>query len=256
MKFEYNLQEPAFTVENINIQNVARPCGYKHSNRNGRMKHGFIYVVKGRLRHDFLESEVGSIEASAGDLVFIPQSCAYYTTYLEEQTEIKEIQFDLSSGTLPSYLSAPCRIELPNAREAVEALFLPSEGTGHPFYYLASLYRLLWQIDDHYARLPAKYKKLQPALAELSQCYDKNAPVSYYAALCDMSEVHFRRLFREFVGASPVDYRNDLRLTNARVRLQSGEYNVSEAAESVGFSNLSFFIRLYKKKYGNTPKKE
>ena len=52
------------------------------------------------------------------------------------------------------------------------------------------------------------------------------------------------------------DYRNDIRLTHARSKLQSGEYNVSEAAFDSGFSNLSFFIRLYKKKYGHTPKNE
>jgi AraC-like DNA-binding protein len=58
------------------------------------------------------------------------------------------------------------------------------------------------------------------------------------------------------MGHSPVDHRNELRLQDARIKLQSGEYTVSEAAESSGFSNLSFFIRLYKKKYGHTPKKE
>ena len=71
-----------------------------------------------------------------------------------------------------------------------------------------------------------------------------------------MSEVNFRRLFREYVGCSPIDYRNELRLRHARNKLQSGEYNVSEAAYESGFSNLSFFIRLYKKQYGHTPKQE
>ena len=71
-----------------------------------------------------------------------------------------------------------------------------------------------------------------------------------------MSEVNFRRTFGEYLGISPVDYRNDLRLTEAQKKLTSGEYNVTEAANSVGFSNLSFFIRLYKKKFGHTPKSE
>ena len=55
---------------------------------------------------------------------------------------------------------------------------------------------------------------------------------------------------------SPIEYRNDIRLTNAKNKLQSGEYNVSEVSESVGFSNLSFFSKLYKRKYGYTPKDE
>ena len=71
-----------------------------------------------------------------------------------------------------------------------------------------------------------------------------------------MSEVNFRRIFSEYIGMSPIEYRNEIRLKNARSMLVSGEYNVTEAAYESGFSNLSFFIRLYKKKYGHTPKKE
>ncbi len=36
-------------------------------------------------------------------------------------------------------------------------------------------------------------------------------------------------------------------LSHQRQKLKSGEYNVSEVAYERGFSNLSFFIRLYKK---------
>ena len=93
-------------------------------------------------------------------------------------------------------------------------------------------------------------------MAELEARLEGNARIEHYAALCGMSESGFRRLFREYCGCSPLEYRNALRLERARTLLQSGDYNVSEAAEKVGFSNLSFFIRSYKKKFGHTPKKE
>ena len=71
-----------------------------------------------------------------------------------------------------------------------------------------------------------------------------------------VSEFHMCRMFKEYTGNSPIEYRNDLLLNSARAKLQSGEYNVTEVAELCGFTNLSFFIRLYKKKFGYTPKKE
>ena len=140
----------------------------------------------------------------------------------------------------------------------INAFFNPVDNRtfAPPFYYLSCFYRLLWQIDESYSKIPVKYKKLQAALSEISERYAENEKIEYYAELCGMSEVNFRRLFREYTGQSPVDYRNELRLNHARIKLQSGEYNVSEAAVTSGFSNLSFFIRLYKKKYGHTPKKE
>ena len=258
MKYRYDLQEPYFRVGGIDILDVSRPNGYKHSFRNGREKHGFVYVVSGQMHYAFHTNEKNDCHACTGELLFIPKSTVYTGIYLGENTEIKIVQFDLVSGKLPDYLSAPVKINLPRAGELIEAFFKPVEERtpNHPFYYLSRLYELLWQIDESESRLPAKYKRLGAALAEITEHWNHNEPVAHYAALCNMSEVNFRRLFKEYTGRSPIDYRNDLRLSSARSKLQSGEYNVTEAAELCGFSNLSFFIRLYKKKYGYTPKRE
>ncbi len=258
MKHEYLLSSPNFTVENINIQNVSRPKNYRHSFRAGRTRHGFIYVISGRMCDVFLAGKEHNICVNAGELIFIPKNTAYIGIYSEDNTEIKIVQFDLASGTLPDYLSEPVKIQLPRAGELMEAFFEPLEShkANHPFYYLSCLYRLLWQVEESSFCIPAKFKKLQTALSEINEHFDKNEAVSYYAELCDMSEVNFRRLFREYVGMSPIDYRNDIRLNAAKSRLQSGEYNVSEVAAFCGFSNLSFFTRLYKKKFGHTPRQE
>jgi len=258
MRYRYDLQDTKFQVGSISILNISRPKDYKHVFRNGRSKHGFVYTVSGRMKDTFHANEKNDIYTDAGEMIFIPKGTVYTGTYLEENTEIKIVQFDLLSGELPSYLSAPVKIALPDVGELLEAFFAPIEKRmpNYSFYYLSCLYALLWQIDQSESKLPAKYKKLQRALSEIAEHWSQNPPVSYYADLCDMSEVHFRRLFKEYTGRSPVDYRNDLRLMGAKNKLQSGEYNVSEVAELCGFSNLSFFIRSYKKKYGHTPKKE
>jgi len=257
MRYEHHLNAPAFTVENITILHVSREKDFKHAYRSGRPQHGFIYAVHGVLQCTFAD-EKKTVFLNEGDLLFVPQGCAYSAVYLEDKTELKIIQFDLTSGTLPAYLAAPQKIELSHVGDRIDAFFSPTKGTApqHPFYTLSCLYDLLWRIDETYKELPTKYKRLRPALEEIDAHYTQNASVADYAALCGMSEVAFRRLFREFTGAAPVNYRNDIRLQNAKLLIASGEYNVSEAAAAVGFSNLSFFIRLYKKKYGYTPKKE
>ncbi len=258
MKYQYDLQETNFTVKNIDIQIVSRPKGYKVSFRDGRSKHGFIYTVCGRMRDSFHTGEIKNIYVNAGELIFIPKGSVYTGEYLEDGTTIKIVQFDLESGTLPEYLSTPTKIEIPNAGDLIEAFFTPTSSRfmNHPFYYLSRVYELLWKVDESRSKIPPKYKKLRAALSDLNEYWSKSETVAYYAKLCNMSEVNFRRLFREYTGMSPIDYRNDLRLKSARAMLASGEYNVTEAAEASGFSSPSFFIRLYKKKFGYTPKKE
>ena len=254
MRYEHGLQAPDFTVKNIDILIVSRPKGYRYSHRKGRAKHGFVYTVRGMMRDSFCDNNENYIDAKAGELVFFPQNSAYTGIYLEEDTEIKIVQFDIADGVLPEYLTYPHKISLPEADERINAFFRP--GNNHPFYYLACLYKLLWQVDETYSKTPTTYKKLQAALAEISTNYATSRPISEYAELCGMSEVNFRRLFHKYTGKSPIQHRNEIRLENARIMLQSGEFNVSEAAEACGFSSLSFFIRLYKKKFGYTPKKE
>ena len=258
MKFQYYLKEPLFRVGDIDVQSVSRPKNYKHSFKNGREKHGFICVTCGQIAYSFEPSNSERVILSKGEMIFIPKGKIYTGEYLGDDTKIKIVQFDLIQGDLPTYLSNPVVIRMPNACETVEAFFGTSQNhfVQHPFYCLSCLYELLWRIDEIYSKIPKKYKKLQTALNEISKNWDKNEKISHYAQMCNMSEANFRRLFKEYTKMSPVDYRNEIRLQNARKKIQSGEYNVSEAAYESGFTNLSFFIRLYKKKYGYTPKKE
>jgi len=141
MKYQYYMQETNFTVKNIDIQTVSRPRGHRHSFRDGRSKHGLVYTVSGRMRDDFLSNEKKSVTVDAGELIFIPKGSIYTGEYLEDGTCLKIIQFDLASGALPSYLSAPVKIGLPNAGELIESFFktTKSHTPNHPFYYLSRL---------------------------------------------------------------------------------------------------------------------
>ena len=258
MQYRQNLQQPDFTVENIDIVNVVRNNNYCHSYRNGRVKHGFVYMVRGTMSDIFTDASIGRMDLTAGELAFIPKGSKYIGQYTMDNSEIKIVQFDIAQGQLPDYLSKPVKVALPCAKASMDAFFLSQENSTprHPFYYLSCLYQLLWQIDVLYSNTSYKYSRIQNALHTIAEKYEQNCSVAEYARLCDMSEVNFRRLFKEYTGSTPIEYRNNLRLISARAKLQSGEYNVSEAAESSGFTNLSFFIRLYKKKFGYTPKKE
>ncbi len=257
MKYWHYPQKPMFTVQKIDVQRVSRPKGYKHAFKYGRAKHGFIYVVSGMMRNSFSDART-KIDVKAGELIFIPKGTVYTGEYLEDNTQIEIIQFNVVSGELPEYLSQPIKLTFPNVRECMSAFFRFEENhnSDHSFYYLSAMYHFLWQLDENHYKMPKKYKKLQPALSELSERWHENQSVLYYASLCNMSEANFRRLFHEYTEKTPIEYRNELRLVNARARLRSGEYTVTETAESCGFDNLSYFIRSYKKRFGCTPKKQ
>ena len=57
------------------------------------------------------------------------------------------------------------------------------------------------------------------------------------------------------MGTGFIDYLNAYRLTMAERMLGSSDLTVLEAAQACGFDNLSYFNRIFKRKYGQPPGK-
>ena len=73
--------------------------------------------------------------------------------------------------------------------------------------------------------------------------------------MCNLSESSFRRHFKEYKKMSPITYRNYLRIKKAKELIESGEYNVTEAAMNVKLPDICYFHKLFKKFYNTTPGK-
>ncbi len=68
-----------------------------------------------------------------------------------------------------------------------------------------------------------------------------------------LSRSKLHRCFGEVYGISPFDYLRNFRLQTAMNLLREGEANVTEAAFSVGYTNLSHFAKTFKSTFGILP---
>jgi len=93
------------------------------------------------------------------------------------------------------------------------------------------------------------------ALRYLSDNIESAPTVAELAQLCNISEVYFRKQFKTYIGVSPREYRNSLRLTKARTYLEYGEMSVQEISDMLGYSTVSHFIKEFKGRYGSSPLK-
>lgn len=83
---------------------------------------------------------------------------------------------------------------------------------------------------------------------------DINLSLQSIASYLKMSPAYVGRIFKQYEGGSVGDYLNGYRLDKACELLIESNYNVKEIADFLGFNNASYFITLFKKKYGVTPK--
>lgn len=83
----------------------------------------------------------------------------------------------------------------------------------------------------------------------------ENLSIAEIAALCNVSEVYFRRLFKEYSGLSPSDYRLRNKIRRAKLLLKYENMTVSEIAESLSFTGSAYFIKTFRRMTGMTPLK-
>jgi AraC-like DNA-binding protein len=75
--------------------------------------------------------------------------------------------------------------------------------------------------------------------------------------LCDSagtSRTTLHKKLKSIVNQSATEFINSIRLKRAAQLLQGKTGNISEIAYQVGFNNLSYFSRIFKKQFGKTPK--
>lgn len=95
---------------------------------------------------------------------------------------------------------------------------------------------------------------LQKILHYVNKHYTEDLNLTSIADHFGFSTSYITKLFRNFLGKGTVDYINDLRLIDACEYLISSNRTIGEISNKIGFSNQYYFNRLFKRKYGVTPK--
>ncbi len=73
------------------------------------------------------------------------------------------------------------------------------------------------------------------------------------ARLVHVNDQYLMRLFKKETGMSLTQYINEQRILKASHLLKHSDYNINYVADLVGYENLSYFARSFKKSTGFTP---
>jgi AraC-like DNA-binding protein len=98
-----------------------------------------------------------------------------------------------------------------------------------------------------------KQGRTHPAIAYAQEHFDRTIALGHVAAVCQMGRSQFCRAFRLEHGVSFGQYLLHLRMDRACDRLGDPDALVKEVAYSVGFNDLSYFTRAFRRQMGVCP---
>jgi AraC-like DNA-binding protein len=140
---------------------------------------------------------------------------------------------------------------------------LDTKGDNYQFTVRGLLYALMFKFLDIFKATKGQSAQngdmkenslsISPALDYIRNNYMVDFSIDDLAELCHMSTTHFRRVFNSIMGTNPLEYVNQIRITNAAVLLRTTEMSILSISEEVGFQSVSSFNRHFMKVYDMTP---
>ncbi len=145
---------------------------------------------------------------------------------------------------------------------AAQALYHPYRGTASRFHLQGCGLELLAMQIDQFCKqdihrekplLRADQERVRMAGDILVRQMEAPPTIPALAAQVGMSGTKLKKGFKQVFGASIGQFLLQHRMTRARELIVNRQIDVAQAAFSVGYSNVSHFIRYYKKIFGVTP---
>ncbi len=101
-----------------------------------------------------------------------------------------------------------------------------------------------------FLEIPKNFKK---AIDYINRHYNKSLTLSEVAETAGISKYHFSRLFKVQTGLSFTEYVNHRRIQVAKSAMRTKGVNITQTCFAVGFNDLSYFSRVFKKIEGVSP---
>lgn len=96
-------------------------------------------------------------------------------------------------------------------------------------------------------------ERLTPVLSYIEEHYHEELSVELLSEQAGLSRFHFSRLFKQLTDKSVTAYVNDIRIRQADYLLRNTQQTVSDIALAVGYRDIYYFSRMYKKCRGIPP---
>ena len=258
--------ETVSEMENVQINSVFAMNqvwreGQIFSMKNPRPTSAVAWFCGGNGTFHLADKKV--INARQGDVIYIPAGSRYETTYydLKSRPTTLVVEFHLSDGE-PFALSGGIRVIETDAQDGriptliqkiVREYSLPKKPVLKLQRDLYGLLSLICEAEQYKHIDRRGLKTIKSGIEYLQRDENQKLSIDEIAKECFVTPAYFRRLFKEYTGLSPTEYRTLRRMERAKDFFDRADISVEEVSNLLGYDDPSYFCRVFKKRTGNTP---
>ncbi len=152
-----------------------------------------------------------------------------------------------------------------NGSSTVSSLFhaLEKRSRGHEFVVSGAICQIVGGLMSerggctnilHGSGDRKRINRIKKVLRLIRNDYSKPLTLKMLAEEAELNLQYLCKSFKRLTGKTPIDYLNYYRIECAAELLQMGEKNVTETAFACGFNDLSYFIKLFNRYKGVSPR--
>lgn len=235
--------------------------GYVYNGTSPRMTEALLLFCgsDGKLT----DAITGNVQIfPSGSLVHIPKGSRYTWTFrtVKEGVSSKLIEFLPVDSDGNVITVSDCISEIPQPYSMAYARYfdLMISVCSKPVYSHSGAKAVLYEFIDVLA------EDLKRGSFGGDECiykgvrYLENDPlqkksIKEIASMCNISENYFERLFKEYAGVTPSEYRIQNKIERAKRLLDSSVTDIKQTAFLLGYDDCAYFCRVFKKITGLTP---
>ncbi len=253
-ELDYNLND-LFAVRQVWRENVSFKM------MQPRKTSCLLYFCGCSAKYIFDDKELW---VECGSVIYIPKGAVYETRFFDcDESSIStiliEFNYYLPDSTIFKSSDELC-VLIEKSNTLVEKLFneaadIYSSAVISISKIKSIIYNLLSNITHSERKKSINsrgFNTIAKGISLLENDFKNETSVKEIAKICHVSESTFRRLFKQYTGKSPVEYRMERRIEYAKKLLETGSMTVVEVAIDTGFDDPAYFCRVFKKQTGIT----